>query len=69
MKESYKSRVYTERPAYADFDAPNKFQAIQIGTAVIIDGQRYLAADTGVTGYHVDICAADHQENVLWSTF
>lgn len=29
MKELYKSRVYTERPAYADFDAPAKFQAIQ----------------------------------------
>lgn len=29
MKETYKSRVYTERPAYADFDAPAKFQAIQ----------------------------------------
>lgn len=29
MKEVYKSRVYTERPAYADFDAPAKFQAIQ----------------------------------------
>lgn len=28
MKEVYKSRVYTERPAYADFDAPAKFQAI-----------------------------------------
>lgn len=28
-KEPYKSRVYTERPAYADFDAPQKFQAIQ----------------------------------------
>lgn len=28
MKEIYKSRVYTERPAYADFDAPEKFQAI-----------------------------------------
>ena len=25
----YKSRVYTDRPAYADFDAPAKFQAIQ----------------------------------------
>lgn len=35
---------------------------IPLGSAVIIDGQRYLAADTGVTGYHVDICAADHQE-------
>lgn len=29
MKETYKSRVYTDRPAYADFDAPQKFQAIQ----------------------------------------
>ena len=29
MKEVYKSKVYTERPAYADFDAPKKFQAIQ----------------------------------------
>lgn len=29
MKEVYKSRVYTDRPAYADFDAPAKFQAIQ----------------------------------------
>lgn len=29
MKETYKSRVYTERPVYADYDAPRKFQAIQ----------------------------------------
>ncbi len=29
MKGEYKSRVYTDRPAYADFDAPAKFQAIQ----------------------------------------
>lgn len=29
MKEIYKSRVYTERPDYADFDAPAKFMAIQ----------------------------------------
>lgn len=29
MKETYKSRVYTDRPAYADFDAPRKFIAIQ----------------------------------------
>lgn len=28
-KEVYHSRVYTNRPAYADFDAPRKFQAIQ----------------------------------------
>ena len=29
MKEQFHSRVYTDRPAYADFDAPRKFQAIQ----------------------------------------
>ena len=29
MKETYKSKVYTERPDYADFDAPTKFLAIQ----------------------------------------
>lgn len=28
-KDTYKSRVYTDRPAYADFEAPAKFQAIQ----------------------------------------
>ena len=28
-KEEYKSRVYTDRPAYADYDAPAKFQALQ----------------------------------------
>ena len=28
-KEVYRSRVYTERPAYADFNAPAKFTAIQ----------------------------------------
>lgn len=29
MAEAYKSRVYTDRPAYADFEAPAKFNAIQ----------------------------------------
>lgn len=29
MKEVYKSRVYTERPPYADFSAPAKFEAIK----------------------------------------
>ena len=29
MKETYKSKVYTERPDYADFNAPAKFMAIQ----------------------------------------
>lgn len=29
MKETHKSKVYTQRPDYADFDAPAKFQAIQ----------------------------------------
>ena len=29
MKTTYKSKVYTDRPAYADFDAPAKFEAIK----------------------------------------
>lgn len=29
MKEEYRSRVYTDRPKYADFAPPQKFQAIQ----------------------------------------
>ena len=29
MSEQYYSRVYTDRPEYADFDAPRKFNAIQ----------------------------------------
>lgn len=28
MKQEYRSRVYTDRPDYADFDPPAKFQAI-----------------------------------------
>ena len=26
MKETYKSRVYTDRPAYADFDVMEKYE-------------------------------------------
>ena len=29
MKEAFKSRVYTDRPDYADFDAPHKIEAIK----------------------------------------
>jgi 3'-phosphoadenosine 5'-phosphosulfate sulfotransferase (PAPS reductase)/FAD synthetase len=29
VSEEYRSRVYTDRPAYADFDAPEKFEAIK----------------------------------------
>jgi 3'-phosphoadenosine 5'-phosphosulfate sulfotransferase (PAPS reductase)/FAD synthetase len=29
MATDYKSKVYTDRPAYADFDAPRKFEAIK----------------------------------------
>lgn len=29
MAEVYKSRVYTDRPAYADFEPAEKFNAIQ----------------------------------------
>ncbi len=37
---------------------------IPLGSTVIIDGQQYLAADTGVKGRHVDICMADHAATV-----
>lgn len=29
MKEEYRSKVYTERPDYADFDSPKKFETIR----------------------------------------
>lgn len=29
MKETYKSKVYTDRPDYADFDSPAKFEAVK----------------------------------------
>lgn len=35
---------------------------IPLGSTVVIDGQRYLAADTGVTGHHADIAVSGHQE-------
>lgn len=37
---------------------------IPLGSVVIIDGQKYLAADTGVNGLHVDVCMASHRETV-----
>ncbi len=37
---------------------------IPLGSTVVIDGQRYLAADTGVTGSRVDICMTSHQDTV-----
>lgn len=39
-------------------------EVIQLGSTVIIDGQRYLAADTGVMGKHVDICMTEHEDTV-----
>lgn len=41
-------------------------EVIPLGSAVIIDGQRYLAADTGVMGNHVDICLADHGDTAAF---
>ena len=35
---------------------------IPLGSTVVINGQEYLAADVGVKGLAVDICAAGHQE-------
>lgn len=37
---------------------------IPLGSTVVIDGRKYLAADTGVKGRHVDVCVASHQETV-----
>lgn len=37
-------------------------EVIPLGSTVVIGGQRYLAADTGVAGMAVDVCAAEHQE-------
>lgn len=42
-KKQFRSRVYTDRPPYADFDAPNKFMAIEsmgrfgMGTELNVD--------------------------------
>ena len=33
---------------------------IELGSTVVIDGQQYLAADTGVTGQAVDLCMESH---------
>ena len=41
-------------------------EVIPLGSTVIIDGQRYLAADTGVEGMHVDICLPEHEETVAF---
>lgn len=35
-------------------------EVIPLGSTVIIDGQQYLAADTGVTGQAVDLCMESH---------
>ena len=39
-------------------------EVIPLGSTVIIDGQAYLAADTGgaVKGLHVDVAMETHQE-------
>ena len=41
-------------------------EIIPLGSTVVIDGQRYLAADTGVTGYCVDVCLPEHQDTVVF---
>ena len=37
-------------------------EVIPLGSTVVIDGQQYLAADTGVTGYCVDVAVPTHAE-------
>lgn len=43
-------------------------EVIELGSTVIIGGQKYLAADTGsgVTGNHIDICRSTHDETVAF---
>lgn len=53
----------TGLPAMPGIVAVDK-DVIPLGSTVIIDGQRYLAADTGVTGLHVDVCLSDHAATV-----
>lgn len=35
---------------------------IPLGTTVVINGNEYLAQDTGVYGHHIDMLVGDHQE-------
>lgn len=46
MKNEFKSRVYTDRPAYADFDAPHKFAVIES-----IVGRRLLEYPNAICSY------------------
>lgn len=41
-------------------------EVIPLGSTVVIDGQEYLAADTGsgVNGLHVDVCTDSHETAV-----
>lgn len=39
-------------------------EVIQLGSTVIIDGLKYLAADVGVSGKHVDIAVSSHEQAV-----
>ena len=45
-------------------------EVIPLGSPVVIDGQRYLAADTGgmVKGLHVDIAVPTHEEAVAFGS-
>lgn len=42
---------------------------IELGSTVVIDGQKYLAADTGsgVEGKHIDICMSSHEDTMSHS--
>lgn len=39
-------------------------EVIPLGSTVIIDGLKYLAADVGVSGKHVDIAVSSHEQAV-----
>ena len=40
------------------------WKLLHTGSTIIIDGLKYLAADTGVEGLHVDVCMEDHAATV-----
>lgn len=42
---------------------------IPYGTVVTIDGQEYVAADTGISGYHIDFYCASHEEALQRGNF
>ena len=68
MKEVYKSKVYTERPAYADFDAPAKFTAIQsIVAKRIKEHPRVICSYSGGSDSDIMIDIIERTRERIWN--